>query len=75
MVATDRAERAFAMTSDQAICCFCNRPAPLAEMFCLGLYPPSEEIGERSQMLYCHGECIDRVLHPAIPRHPDLLDD
>jgi hypothetical protein len=61
--------------ADQAICCFCNTAGRLVDLFCLVIYPPAAEGNERSQTVYCHGGCLDRVLHPDMFRHPDLLDD
>jgi hypothetical protein len=61
--------------TDHAHCGFCNATAPQNEMFRLIIYPPGEESFERSQMMYCHGACLDRVLHPEMWRHPDLLDE
>jgi hypothetical protein len=61
--------------TDQAHCGFCFATAPQDEMFRLVIAPPGEEDGERSQMMFCHGACLDRVLHPKMWRHPDLLDE
>jgi hypothetical protein len=63
------------MTEEEAYCGFCFATAPQSEMFCLVIWPPGEKEGERSQSMYCHGACLDRALHPDMPRHPDLLDD
>jgi hypothetical protein len=60
---------------DEAICCFCNIPARQIEMFCLVIYPPGEEGNERTQQVFCQGACLDKALHPAMWRHPDLLGD
>ena len=61
--------------TDQAYCCFCFVTAPQDEMFRLFLSPPGEQGNERSQMMFGHGACLDRALHPEMWRHPDLLDD
>jgi hypothetical protein len=34
-------------------------------MFRLFLSPSGEEGDERSQMMFCHGACLDRALHPS----------
>ena len=61
--------------TDEAYCCFCFATAPQDEMFRLFLSPPGEKGDERSQMMVCHGTCLDRALHPEMWRHPDLLDE
>lgn len=61
--------------TDHAHCGFCFATAPQNEMFRLDVAPPGEEGYERSQMMFCHGACLDRALHPKMWRHPDLLDD
>ncbi|HEY7990877.1 MAG TPA: hypothetical protein VID77_05750 [Stellaceae bacterium] len=60
---------------DEAYCCFCMGTALQVEMFRLVISPPGEEGSERSQMVFCHGACLDRVFHPTMWRHPDLLDE
>ncbi|HZL60283.1 MAG TPA: hypothetical protein VFC38_11375 [Stellaceae bacterium] len=60
---------------DEAYCGFCNGTARQVEMFRLIISPPGEEGDERSQMMFCHGACLDRALHPEMWRHPDLLDE
>jgi hypothetical protein len=59
--------------NEMVVCCFCGLQLNIRDSVTLVVYPRHND--NESQSLYCHKECINKLLHPSIPRHPDLLDD
>lgn len=53
-------------------CCFCGQELEMAKAVQIVVYPNQDD---ESQNLFAHKECINKVLHPSVPRHPDLLPD
>ncbi len=55
-----------------AMCCFCGDSLPFEKTVQLTIIV-DKDTGE-SQTIFSHKQCLDKVLHRAIVRHPDLLN-
>jgi len=55
------------------MCCFCGVGLDFNHAVQIAIRPP--EALDETQNLFCHKECINKILHKDVPRHPDLLSD
>jgi hypothetical protein len=55
------------------MCCICGESLSFDEAVQIEIKPPHLTI--ETQTVYSHKICIDKVLHKAIPRHPDLIEN
>ena len=56
--------------NNYVVCCFCGQQVHIEYAVQIVIYPNQDD---ESQNLYSHKDCLNRVLHKTIPRHPDLL--
>jgi len=56
-----------------AMCCFCGERLDFDTAVQIQITP--SQVSRESQVVYCHRECIDKVLHKDVPRHPYLSQD
>jgi hypothetical protein len=52
-------------------CCFCGERLDLNHAVQVTLRPP--EALDEIQTVYSHKQCLNKILHKDVPRHPDLL--
>ena len=57
---------------NHVICCFCGKESEMTETVQVVIYPNQDD---ESQNLFAYKDSINTVLHPSVPRHPDLLSD
>jgi len=58
---------------NSVMCCFCSESLNFENAVQLSIIVDNES--NEVQGLFCHKECIDKVLHKSVPRHPDLFDN
>jgi hypothetical protein len=56
--------------TQSVVCCICGQGVGIANAAQLLVFVRHDS--DESQRLFCHGNCLDRVLHESIPRLPDL---
>lgn len=59
-------------TEDYAMCCFCGDSLPIDKAIQLSIFIENGSI--ESQTIFSHKQCLNKVLHKSVLRHPDLLD-
>lgn len=58
--------------NESVICCICGNQLPTGDSVLVELFPEPER--KESQELFCHKQCLNKVLHETIPRHPELFE-
>jgi hypothetical protein len=57
----------------EVICCFCGEELSFASSIQLSII--SDKLEKEAQTVYCHKQCLDRVLHKDIPRYFDVQSE
>jgi hypothetical protein len=62
------------MAGNEVLCAICGKWLPADQAVEMRLTAPGME-PEECQLLFVHKACLQSVVQPAVPLHPDLVDE